>query len=232
MTIKYHLYEENIDEDSGSSMERLRYFVGESYQEAVIALHSDLGKVYDGIDAYNTETGEWYHDIDGEIILLNEHDYDSFVDALDNPPEPSNKIREAVNQYKKTGQWVHPFPKKELEDDKGPEKLKEAIKSLNETEYLISTQANAIHLKKSIAQLKKVGYDEEQEKMNQWHQHAGLDRSSMLIAYLEEAFGKDSDCRHPSIWNERCEKSLSDAVSALADLYQAIGEWEEEGNND
>lgn len=66
-----------------------------------------------------------------------------------------------------------------------------------------------------------------------WYQHEGLDRTHTLLVMLDELLGyadsdgfTDEDKVHPSIWNERCKKRLSDATCALADLYQAIGEWE------
>lgn len=73
------------------------------------------------------------------------------------------------------------------------------------------------------------------EQNNEWYQHEGLDRTHMLLAMLQEALGyvdHDSDecTTHPSIWNKKCEKLLSKATTALADLYQTIGEWEEEKN--
>lgn len=71
------------------------------------------------------------------------------------------------------------------------------------------------------------------EKINEGCQHEGLDRTHMLLVMLEQALGfYDPDQElsdgnlHPSIWNHRCQKALSEATSALAELYQAIGEWE------
>ena len=69
------------------------------------------------------------------------------------------------------------------------------------------------------------------EQNNEWYQHEGLDRTHMLLAMLQEALGyvdEDSDecTTHPSIWNKKSEKLLSKATIALADLYQAIGEFE------
>ena len=75
-------------------------------------------------------------------------------------------------------------------------------------------------------------------KIDKWWQHEGLDRTHMLLLMLEQGLGfYDPYCEfadkpvHPSIWNSRCEKLLSKATSALAELYQAIGEWEEEDAN-
>ena len=48
---------------------------------------------------------------------------------------------------------------------------------------------------------------------------------------LQEGLGYE-DNLHPSIWNKKCEKLLSKATRSLADLYQAIGEWEEEEERD
>lgn len=72
-----------------------------------------------------------------------------------------------------------------------------------------------------------------QESNSIWYQHEGLDRAHMLLVMLESSFGfynQDFSCDdkplHPSIWNDRCKKHLSEATEAIADLYQAIGEWE------
>lgn len=71
-------------------------------------------------------------------------------------------------------------------------------------------------------------------KIDKWFQHEGLDRTHMLLVMLEQSLGfYDPDCElsdgklHPAIWNERSQMALSKATSALCDLYQAIGEWEE-----
>lgn len=58
----------------------------------------------------------------------------------------------------------------------------------------------------------------------------GLDRTHMMLVMLEQSLGFVDPDRppHPAIWNQRCEKALMDATSALCELYQAIGEWEEE----
>jgi len=72
-------------------------------------------------------------------------------------------------------------------------------------------------------------------KIDKWFQHEGLDRTHILLVMLEQSLGfYDPDCEltdkpvHPAIWNSRCEVLLSKATSALAELYQAIGEWEDE----
>lgn len=70
------------------------------------------------------------------------------------------------------------------------------------------------------------------KKIDEWYQHEGLDRCHMLLNILGQAFGQpDEDFEastvHPSIWNEECNKLLSEATKALADLYQKIGEWDE-----
>ena len=64
---------------------------------------------------------------------------------------------------------------------------------------------------------------------NEWWQFAGLERSSMLIDILHSSFGCTSDMEnlHPSIYNQKCIEAFDKAGEALADLYQAIGEWEE-----
>lgn len=69
--------------------------------------------------------------------------------------------------------------------------------------------------------------NEDKQKMDKWWQHEGLDRTHMLLVMLQEGLGYE-DNLHPSIWNKKCEKLLSKATSALAGLYQAIGEWQED----
>lgn len=71
-------------------------------------------------------------------------------------------------------------------------------------------------------------------KINVWYQYEGLDRCHTLLVMLDQLFGYyDPDCdfgdgrTHPAIWNDRCREALSNATSALADLYQAIGEYED-----
>ena len=70
--------------------------------------------------------------------------------------------------------------------------------------------------------------------MDKYFQLEGMDRAHMLLVMLQEGLGYyDPDAEgeqttHPAIWNERSAKCLSDATCALAELYQAIGEWEEE----
>lgn len=66
--------------------------------------------------------------------------------------------------------------------------------------------------------------------MDKYFMLEGLDRTHMLLAMLQESLGyvdEDSNI-HPSIWSSKCEGLLSEATTALADLYQAIGEWEED----
>jgi len=68
-------------------------------------------------------------------------------------------------------------------------------------------------------------------KIDKWFQHEGLDRTHMLLAMLQESLGyydPEEQSAHPAIWNDRSRKCLLDATRALAELYQAIGEWEEE----
>ena len=76
-----------------------------------------------------------------------------------------------------------------------------------------------------------VGEERMKEQNNEWYQHEGLDRTHMLLAMLQEALGyvdedSNEETTHPSIWNSKCEALLSEATTALADLYQAIGEFE------
>lgn len=72
-------------------------------------------------------------------------------------------------------------------------------------------------------------------KIDKWFQHEGMDRTHMLLVMLQESLGfydPDMDLSdgkmHPSIWNDKCERALNEATIALASLYQAIGEWEDE----
>ena len=71
-----------------------------------------------------------------------------------------------------------------------------------------------------------------EDKNSVWYQHEGLDRTHTILTMMQELLGycdSEDDIRvHPSIWNDRCKRNLSVATEALADLYQAIGEWEEE----
>jgi hypothetical protein len=73
--------------------------------------------------------------------------------------------------------------------------------------------------------------------IDQWYQHEGLTLTSAIISMLEKELGYPEDswdetfkhqvC-HPSIWNERTNNLLKNAIDNLAELYQAIGEWEED----
>lgn len=76
--------------------------------------------------------------------------------------------------------------------------------------------------------------NEDKQKMDKWWQHEGLDRTHMLLVMLEQSLGfYDPDMElsagkmHPSIWNQKCQMLLCKATGTLAELYQAIGEWEE-----
>ena len=73
------------------------------------------------------------------------------------------------------------------------------------------------------------------DKNSIWYQHEGLDRTHTMLVMLQELLGytdseypSEDDKVHPAIWNDRCKKHLSEATVALAGLYQAIGEWEED----
>ena len=68
------------------------------------------------------------------------------------------------------------------------------------------------------------------EDNNEWWQFAGLERSSMLIDILHSSFGCTSDPEnlHPSIYNNKCKELLDKAEEALSDLYQSIGEYEDD----
>lgn len=68
-------------------------------------------------------------------------------------------------------------------------------------------------------------------KINKWFQLEGLDRTHILSVMLQESLGyydPEEQSTHPAIWNEKAAKCLSDVTLALSELYQAIGEWEEE----
>lgn len=67
-------------------------------------------------------------------------------------------------------------------------------------------------------------------KIDKWSQHEGMDRAHMMICMLQEAFGGDpwdEDHCHPALYNDKCKELAARIGSYLCDLYQAIGEWEE-----
>ena len=73
--------------------------------------------------------------------------------------------------------------------------------------------------------------------IDEWFQHEGLDRAHILLCQLEAAFGSaeasweatyEAQTAHPSIYNQRTNDCLKRATEALAELYQAIGEWDEQ----
>lgn len=72
-------------------------------------------------------------------------------------------------------------------------------------------------------------------KINSGYQHEGLDRTHILICMLKQMYGfadyvpleDQGEDLHPAIWNERCLKLLRTIQESAAELYQAIGEWEE-----
>lgn len=73
------------------------------------------------------------------------------------------------------------------------------------------------------------------EKNSVWYQHEALDRTHMLLVMLQESLGfhdSDGDFEdvdiHPGVWNQECKELLSKVSCTLAELYQKIGEWEEE----
>lgn len=66
------------------------------------------------------------------------------------------------------------------------------------------------------------------DKIDKWYKNEGLDRSHTILVMMNELLGHVGNDLHPSIWNKRCEKKLSKATRAMADLYQAIGQWEGE----
>lgn len=59
----------------------------------------------------------------------------------------------------------------------------------------------------------------------QWYNYEGLDRCSMLISYTETAFWKGD---HPSLDTPEKKALYIKAVESLAELYQKIGETEED----
>lgn len=78
--------------------------------------------------------------------------------------------------------------------------------------------------------------EDQYPRINNWIQHEGLERSSIVLGLIEQIFGfYDTDASfeenrenvHPSIWNKECGLLLSTATAALAQLYQKIGEWED-----
>lgn len=71
-------------------------------------------------------------------------------------------------------------------------------------------------------------------KNDKWFQHEGLDRTHTILVMLDQLLGypdpeNPEDHLHPSIWNKECENLLREATRNLAELYQKIGEWEEDG---
>jgi len=60
---------------------------------------------------------------------------------------------------------------------------------------------------------------------NEWYNFEGLDRCSMILYQLEHAFIEGN---HHCLDTHEKVKLYHTAVEALADLYQKIGEWEEE----
>ena len=60
---------------------------------------------------------------------------------------------------------------------------------------------------------------------NEWYNFEGLDRCSMILHQLEHAFIEGN---HHCLDTHEKVKLYHTAVEALADLYQRIGEWEEE----
>lgn len=65
--------------------------------------------------------------------------------------------------------------------------------------------------------------------MDQWDQHEGLDRCHMIMQHLESAFGSvdPEEGQHPSLWSGRARALYCKAYGAIAELYQAIGEWDD-----
>lgn len=65
-------------------------------------------------------------------------------------------------------------------------------------------------------------------KMNSGYRHEGIDRAATLIGIIDLMYGDiDEDTLHPAIWNERCLNLLRTIQESAAELYQAIGEYEE-----
>lgn len=65
------------------------------------------------------------------------------------------------------------------------------------------------------------------DKIDKWFQHEGLDRVHILLSHMDLALGYP-DNPHPSIYNKRCKKLLGKVYKNLSQLYQEIGQWDEE----
>lgn len=59
------------------------------------------------------------------------------------------------------------------------------------------------------------------------YQHEGLDRVDTILSLMENRLGYPSDEVHASIYDERAKELLLKANEALSELYQHIGNWEE-----
>lgn len=76
------------------------------------------------------------------------------------------------------------------------------------------------------------------DKPDKSYIHEGLDRTHTILVMMNELLGfYDPDCEfsnnetHPAIWNSKCQFLLSEATGKLAELYTAIGEWEDLNND-
>ena len=85
-TIKQQRMHIRLDSLSKQKLERAAAYVHKSLSEFV------LGQALDAAD-------EVIHE--HETITLNQADWDIFLDALENPPKPSAKLRHAFAEHKK-----------------------------------------------------------------------------------------------------------------------------------
>ncbi len=88
-TIKQQRMHIRLDSLSKQKLERAAAYVHKSLSEFV------LGQALDAAD-------EVIHE--HETMTLNQADWDIFLDALENPPKPSAKLRHAFAEHKKRAQ--------------------------------------------------------------------------------------------------------------------------------
>lgn len=66
----------------------------------------------------------------------------------------------------------------------------------------------------------------EQIKNDKWFNHEGLDRTSMIMDQLDNAFWGSANGLHPSLDTKEKVKLYKKAMRVLGKLYQKIGERE------
>lgn len=64
-------------------------------------------------------------------------------------------------------------------------------------------------------------------EFDEGYQYEGLDRVDTILSLMENRLGYPSDEVHDSIYDERAKELLLKANEALCELYQHIGNWEE-----